>query len=151
MKKDNKQNQEPDPIKTRVIEIADKAREAGIEVYPQVYNIVAVNDGGHQIMLYTEVHYTKEEAIAAFETKVAVQTGIPATQWRIKVVTMLTADLIEQKFTEHADKIKIEKKRNKNALMKEIIDNKDTNLLHRNYSRFSNVEILYMHDKIVEK
>lgn len=135
-----------DPIKLRVLNIAANAKNAGIEVYPQNYILVATY--ADRVTLYNEIHYTKEEAVAAFESKAMEITGIPADLWKIKVIACVSADILENKFKEYADKIAIEKKREKNELMREIVANKDLNLLHRNYARFTNEDILYLHERI---
>ncbi len=137
-----------DPIKLRVIQIADNARKAGVEMYPMLYCMVATaaND---RVTLYNEIHYTKEEAVAAFEASIEKVTGMPPSAWRIKMVACISAEILESKFKEYAEKIEAEKKKEKNALMAEIIASKDVNLLHRHYSRFTNEEVLYMHEKIV--
>ncbi len=136
-----------DPIKILELQIAENAKTAGIEVYPCLYIMVATTPD-NRIMLYNEIHYTREEAIATFQKNLELP-GMPAHTWTIKIIACISADLLESKFKEYADKMVAEKKREKNELMAEIIANKDTNLLHRHYARFTKAEILYLHDKIV--
>lgn len=137
-----------DPIKIKVLEIAENAKKAGIEIYPNLYVMVATyND---RVTLYNEVHYTKEEAVAAFQAGVLAITGVAPELWRIKVIACIAAELLENKFKEYADKIAREKKQEKNELMQEIIKTKDLNLLHRSYSRFTNAEILFLHERLTD-
>ena len=136
-----------DPIKLRELQITENAKKASTEMYPMLYCLVATTDTG-RVTLYNEIHYTKDEAINAFEKAVPEVTGLPANQWRIKMVAILSADILEEKFKQYADKVQLEKKRDKNELMKEILEKKDLDLLHRNYARFTKEEILYLHSKM---
>ena len=130
--------------------LKEVVKEAPIEIYPQLFNVVGVEHGGSKILLYTKAHYTKEEAIEAFKIKATLKTGVPAELWVIKVVTSISAQDLENEFIEIRDQVQKEKKRTKNNLMKQIIDTKDLNLLQRNYARFTNYEIEYMHNELIK-
>lgn len=130
--------------------LAEVAKDAPVQIYPQLFNVVGVEHGGTKILLYTQAHYTKEEAIEAFKTKATLKTGVPGHLWVIKVVTSISAQDLEKEFSDIRDQVVAEKKRDKNILMKEIIDTKDLNLLQRHYERFSNHEIEYMHNQLIK-
>ena len=105
--------------------LAEVAKDAPVEIYPQLFNVVGVEHSGSKILLYTKAHYTKEEAIEAFKTKATLKTGVPGHLWVIKVVTSISAQDLEKEFSDIRDQVVAEKKRDKNLLMKEIIDTKD--------------------------
>ena len=130
--------------------LQDLAKDAPVEIYPQLFNIVGIEHGSQKILLYTRAHYTKEEATEAFLIKAVGKTGIPADKWIIKVITSISAQDLEQEFIDIKEQVHAEKKRTKNALMKQILDDKDINLLHRHYDRFSNNEIAYMHEALTK-
>lgn len=125
------------------------AKEAPIEIYPQLFNVVGIEHGGQKILLYTKAHYTKEEAIEQFKIKATIKTGVPADKWVIKVITSISASDLEREFIEIRDKAESEKKRDKNKLMQEIIQDKDAEKLQRNFKRFTEYEVQYMHDAII--
>jgi len=133
----------------KIPEVKEIAKATPVEVYPHLFNVVGVEHGSQKIILYTRAHFTKEEAIEQFRLKATAKTGIPGHLWVIKVVTSISATDIEKEFIDIHDQVQTEKKKDKNLLMKEIIEGKDTNLLHRHYDRFNNSEIQYMHDKIL--
>ncbi len=130
-------------------EIQGIAKNSSVEIYPQLFNIVGVQHGTQKIILYTRAHFTKEEAIEAFKQKVALKTGTPADLWLVKVISSISAADLEKEFIDIQDQVKAEKAKAKNALMRQIIGDKDVNLLHRHYNRFTNAEIQYMHEAIL--
>lgn len=132
-----------------VPELQGTAKKAGVEIYPQLFNVVGVQHGTAKIILYTRAHFTKEEAIEAFKIKAALQTGIPGELWVIKVVSSISALDLEREFLDIQNQTAAEKRKTKNALMKQILDSKDINLLHRHYGRFNNNEIEFMHERLI--
>lgn len=141
----NKQDKKLIPI------LKEVAKEAPVEIYPQLFNVVGIEHGGQKILLYTKAHYTKEEAIEQFKIKATLKTGVPAEKWVIKVITSISAEDLEQEFIEIRDQVKSEKKRAKNKLMQEIVKDKDVEKLQRNIKRFTNNEVQYMHESIISK
>lgn len=131
-------------------ELQELAKATPVEVYPQLFNVVGIEHGTQKILLYTRAHFTKEEATEAFKQKAALKTGIPGDRWVIKVITSISAVDIEKEFIDIKAQVDMEKSKAKNTLMKEILENKDLNLLHRHYSRFTNAEIEYLHSALTE-
>ena len=134
-----------------VPQLKELAKEAPVEIYPMLFNVVGIEDGSRKILLYTRAHYTKEEAIEAFRIKATASTGIPGSLWSIKVCSSISAEDLEKEFTIMRDQVQEEKKTKKNVLMKQILESKDLNLLHRHYGRFTNPEIEYMHEELLKK
>ena len=130
-----------------VIQVAANARKAGVEMYPMLFILVATAPGD-VVMLYNEIHYTKEEAETEFRKRTLTLKGIEPHLWRVKMIACISAVLLEEKFKEYAEKSEKEKKQSKNKVMLEIIEKKDSDLLHRNISRFTDAEVMYMHEKI---
>lgn len=142
----NKDNNNEEKIMANIKALA---KEAPVEIYPQLFNVVGIEHGGQKILLYTKAHYTKEEAIEQFKIKATIKTGVPADKWVIKVITSISAGDLEQEFIDIRDQAKSEKKRAKNKLMQEIIQDKDVEKLQRNFKRFTDYEVRYMHDAII--
>lgn len=148
MNNDEKKKEEEIKVDTFIPGLHEIAENTPVKIYPQLFNVVGVEHGSQKILLYTKTHFTKEEAIEQFRLKAALKTGIPGDRWVVKVVTSISATDLEKEFTEIHNKIQAEKTRDKNKLMKDIIDNKDINLLHRSYERFNNYEIQLLHDAL---
>lgn len=136
--------------KVKIPGLKTLAQEAPLEVYPQLFNVIGVSKTGSKIMLYTKAHYSAKEAIEAFRINVPIKTGIPGHLWEIKITTSISAEDLEKEFTEIRDQVQLEKKQSKNRLMKQILDEKNIDLLQRHYDRFTNNEIVYMHEELTK-
>lgn len=132
----------------KIPKLQEASEDGAIEIEPMLYVVCGVSDTGNHIINYVSVHYTKEDAEQGFRDKAALKTSVPGNLWKIKVINSFPAERLEKFFIDHAAVIQADKKRRKNAVMLDIIGNKDVNLLNRNLMRFSQEEIEYIHDKI---
>lgn len=142
-----------------------------LDKYPQALEpslyivVVAAGGAGAAHVEYYQsriVAYTRDEAIQAVMRQMASedtelhQRGIAMGGWRATHVEGMRAAELETMFTERADmernKDRERIRMQQNSLLRQILENKDTTLLHQaiREGRISNYERLYLHELLTK-
>lgn len=124
-------------------------KEAAKEIYPRLFVLVGIQKQTQKIVLYNKVHYTSEEAIQEFKITTALKTGTIAELWVIKIIASISIEDLEKDFAETRDKAVAISNKSKNDLMKKIIKEKNVDLLQQSYNKFTDQELVYIHEKII--